>query len=77
MGGFNNKVLNIIYLVFILLYNISKIIKRGIMVRPSFIKSLNENDTMTLKDWIIEILWYNPFMTHLRKIGRFLLSVFT
>jgi hypothetical protein len=44
------------------------------MVRPSFIKSLNidGNNKMTLKDWIIEIFWYNDVMAFFRRIGRFL-----
>ena len=38
------------------------------MIRPSFMKKV-----MSLKDWIIEIVWYNRFVCWLRKIGRFLL----
>ena len=41
------------------------------MVRPSFIKSLNE-EKMTFKDWVIELLWYNSPMIFLRRLGRFL-----
>ena len=44
------------------------------MVRPSFIKSL-EDSKMTIKDWIIEILFYNPLSIKLRKIGRFILRL--
>lgn len=42
------------------------------MVRPSFIKSLNPIKEMTIKDWIIEIVWYNDFAIFCRKIGRFI-----
>ena len=47
------------------------------MVRPSFIKSLNiDGDCkMSIKDWIIEIVWYNEPMVFLRKCGRFLLRL--
>lgn len=43
------------------------------MVRPSFIKSLNidGDDKMTVKDWLIEIFWYNRPMIFLRHLGRF------
>ena len=44
------------------------------MIRPSFIKEITE-DNMTIKDWIIEILWYNNFSCFLRKIGRFILRL--
>lgn len=47
------------------------------MVRPSFIKSLNidGNDKMTIKDWVIEILWYNQPCIFLRRVGRFILRL--
>ena len=45
------------------------------MIRPSFIKSLNTEDKMTIKDWIIEILWYNPISIFIRKQGRFILRL--
>lgn len=44
------------------------------MIRPSFIKSL-EDSKMTIKDWVIEILFYNPLSIKLRKIGRFILRL--
>ena len=44
-------------------------------MRPSFIKSLNTEDKMTVKDWLIEILWYNPVSIFLRKQGRFILRL--
>lgn len=47
------------------------------MVRPSFIKSLNieEESKMGIKDWVIEILFYNKVSIFLRKVGRFLLRL--
>lgn len=46
------------------------------MVRPSFIKSLNINDSkMTIKDRIEEIFYHEPFI-FLRKFGRFILRLF-
>lgn len=45
------------------------------MVRPSFIKSLSVDSDMTIKDWIEEIVWYNPVTIYLRKVGRFILRV--
>lgn len=44
------------------------------MARPSFIKSLciDGDDKMTVKDWLIEICWYNRLMIFLRHLGRFL-----
>lgn len=45
------------------------------MVRPSFIKALNDSDKMTVKDWIEEIFCYNKPAIVLRKVGRFLLRV--
>ena len=45
------------------------------MVKPSFIKSLNIEDEMNVKDWIIEIICYNKLAIFLRKVGRFLLRV--
>lgn len=47
------------------------------MVRPSFIKSLNINgdSKMTIKDWIIEIVWYNQPCIFLRRVGRFILRL--
>ena len=47
------------------------------MVRPSFIKSLNiDGDSkMSIKDWIIEIVWYNQPIIFLRRIGRFILRL--
>lgn len=44
------------------------------MIRPLFIKEIREGK-MTIKDWIIEILWYNNFSCFLRKIGRFILRL--
>lgn len=43
------------------------------MLRPSFIKSLNldANYKITIKDWLIELLWYNRLMIFLRHFGRF------
>lgn len=48
------------------------------MVRPSFIKSLNidGNSEMTLKDWVIEILFYNELAIFLRRAGRFILRLY-
>lgn len=46
------------------------------MVRPSFIKSLNVDDKMTVKDWIVEIIWYNQPCIFLRRLGRFILRLF-
>ena len=48
------------------------------MVRPSFIKSLNSEDgnyKMSIKDHIVEILWYNEPCIFLRKVGRFILRL--
>lgn len=45
------------------------------MVRPSFIKSLNTEDKMTIKDWIVEIVWYNQPCIFLRRVGRFILRI--
>ena len=44
------------------------------MVRPSFIKSLGIDGDykMTIKDWIVELVWYNQPMIFFRKLGRFL-----
>ena len=44
------------------------------MVRLSFVKGLIE-ERMSLKDWIVEIIWYNKFSCFLRKIGRFILRL--
>ena len=45
------------------------------MVRPSFIKSLNTDNKMTIKDWIVEIVWYNQPCIFLRRVGRFILRI--
>lgn len=45
------------------------------MIRPSFIKSLC-NVKMTIKDYILEAIWYNSFSCFLRKVGRFILRLF-
>lgn len=45
------------------------------MVRPSFIKSLNTENKMTIKDWIVEIVWYNQPCIFLRRVGRFILRI--
>ena len=47
------------------------------MVKPSFIKSLNigEESKMGIKDWVIEILFYNKVSIFLRKVGRFILRI--
>ena len=42
------------------------------MIRPSFIKGIQELP-MTIKDYMIESLWYNNFSCFLRKFGRFIL----
>ena len=42
------------------------------MVKPSFIKAI-EGKEMEIKDWVIEILWYNRLTSFLRKFGRFIL----
>lgn len=44
------------------------------MVRPSFIKSLciDGDDKITIRDWLIEICWYNRLVIFLRHLGRFL-----
>lgn len=44
------------------------------MVRPSFIKGILEQK-MTIKDWIIEIIWYNQPCIFLRRVGRFITRV--
>ena len=44
------------------------------MVRPSFIKGLVDED-MSIKDWLVEILFYNDFACFLRRIGRFILRI--
>lgn len=42
------------------------------MVRPSFIKALKEDENnISIKDWVEDILWYNKFSCFLRKSGRF------
>lgn len=47
------------------------------MVRPSFIKSLNidGDDKMTIKDWIEELFYHEPFI-FLRRLGRFILRLY-
>lgn len=52
-----------------------KLKKKLCMIRPSFIKELQELP-MTLKDWIIEIFCYNPISRFLKKIWRFILRLF-
>ena len=47
------------------------------MVRPSFIKSLNTDDKMTIKDWVVEIVWYNQPCIFFRRVGRFILRIIT
>ena len=46
------------------------------MVRPSFIKSLNidGDDKMTIKDWIEELFYHEPF-NYIRRFGRFIARV--
>lgn len=46
------------------------------MVKPSFIKSLNTDSKMTIKDWIVEIIWYNQPMIFCRRVGRFIARLF-
>ena len=42
------------------------------MVRPLFIKALKEDENnISIKDWVEDILWYNKFSCFLRKSGRF------
>ena len=40
------------------------------MVRPSFIKSLDidGDDKMTVKDWLVEMFWYNRPMIFFRHL---------
>lgn len=47
------------------------------MIRPSFIKSLNIDgfSKMRIKDWAVEIFWYNRFSCFLRRVGRFILRL--
>ena len=45
------------------------------MVRPSFVKALNTDSKMTIKDWLEEIFCYNKPVIALRKVGRFFLRV--
>ena len=42
------------------------------MVRPIFVKSLNTDNKITIKDWIEEIIYYNQPVVFLRKVGRFI-----
>ena len=42
------------------------------MIKPSFIKGIKDVP-MTIKDYIIEVVWYNRFTCFLRRFGRFLL----
>ena len=42
------------------------------MIRPSFIKSMQELP-MTIRDWITEVICYNVVSRFLRKLGRFIL----
>ena len=44
------------------------------MVRPSFIRELEEKE-MTIKDWIEEIICYNQPVIFFRKIGRFIIRL--
>lgn len=43
------------------------------MIRPSFIKEVVQDAKMTIKDWVIELIYYNPISRFLRKLGRFIL----
>lgn len=47
------------------------------MIRPSFAKAMSsfEDDEMTWKDLIIEILCYNSISSFIRKVGRFIVRV--
>lgn len=44
------------------------------MIKPSFIKGLNEEE-MTFKDYIVEFLFYNKFSSFLRRFNRFVSRV--
>ena len=47
------------------------------MVRPSFVKLLNtEEESIGIKDTIIEAIWYNQPFIFLRKVGRFIKRLF-
>lgn len=43
------------------------------MIRPSFIKEVVLGTKMTIKDWTVELICYNPISCFLRKLGRFVL----
>lgn len=49
----------------------------AVKVRPSFIKSLNTDfdEKMSLKDWIIEVVYFNSFSIFLRRVWRFIKRV--
>ena len=42
------------------------------MIKPSFLKDMQELP-MTIKDWIIEIVCFNPLSSFIRKFWRFIL----
>lgn len=46
------------------------------MIKPSFIKSLNTDNKMTIKDYITEIVFFNNFSCFLRKFCRFIKRMF-
>ena len=42
------------------------------MIKPSFFKGYSK---MKIKDWLVEILWYNRLSCFLRRAGRFILRL--
>ena len=42
------------------------------MIKPSFFKEI-QNLPMTVKDWVTEVVFFNPLSSFLRKLGRFIL----
>lgn len=42
------------------------------MVRPSFVRKVIGNSSMSIKDWLVEIILYNRLFCFLRKSGRFI-----
>lgn len=49
-----------------------------VRIQPSFVKSLNiDGDSkMSIKDWIEEILFFNPVSVVICRVGRFIKRVF-
>ena len=45
------------------------------MIRPSFIKEIL-NAKMTVKDWVIEVFYFNLIASFFRKCGRFIKRLF-